>query len=159
MKKNKLITNVKCLQYSHAIIFFLCLGLFTACSSKNFPTETQFYKELSDIEVRVTLDKLESVDVDKKENVFLYFNYQVVNNSKEKVFFDPATIKISSNGVVNKAVYYGESWGSGTAAEIVLPSGESSYYLYAVYDDTNIKNGIKTISIEYPGITVEAFAK
>ena len=135
----------------------LTIALTTACTTSNFPKDTYKYSELKNIDIQFTIDKIKSVDIDHKKNVFLYFNYQIDNQSSAKVFFDPATIRMNADGLINNEIHYGSSMGSATTEQLVLPEGLSSYYLYAVYDNTAVKNGVKSISIEHPGVTVEAF--
>ena len=134
------------------VLVLVTIALVAACSTSNFPKDPYEYSELKNVDVRLTIDKLKAIEVDKKENLFLYFNYQINNQSPEKIFFDPSTIRINADGTINTAVYYGSSLGSATTEQLELPTGESSYFLYAVYEDSGIKDGIKTI-------TVEAFTK
>lgn len=135
----------------------LTINLLAGCSSGKFPKDTLNYNELKDINIQLTIDKLETIEIDNNPNIFLYFNYQINNKSTAKVFFDPGKIRLSANQSVNTQTFYGASMGSAITEEAGLPVGSSMYYLYAVYPGTSLATGINKISIKHPGVTIEAF--
>lgn len=138
------------------VLSIMLIQLF-GCSQEKIPKTPINYNQLKDIDIQLRLDKIKLVNIDDKPNVFLYFHYKIDNHSKTKTYFDPGKVRIKANGISNTSTYYGESMGSAVTEDTLLPDGVSTYYLYAVYPNPNLQNGIKDISIERSGITVEAF--
>ena len=160
MEKNIPPSRIKAKFHAYYLLALLLVASqLSGCSPRQDPKNTLTYNELKDIDIQLTVDKLKTIDVDSKPNIFLYFHYLINNRSSTKVFFDPNKLRVKANGITNTATYYGESMGSAITEEIELPAGKSSYYLYAVYTDTSLKDGINTVDIEHPGVTVDAFAK
>ena len=131
-------------QNYYFLAILLVISQLAGCSPGRYPKDTLTYNELKDIDIQLTIDKLKTTDVDGTPNIFLYFNYVINNRSNNKVFFDPNKLRIKANGITNTATYYGESMGSAVTEEIELAEGTSSYYLYAVYTDTSLTDGINT---------------
>lgn len=104
------------------------------------------FQPIPKVNLKVVLYNLNYKTEDSKTSTFLYFNYEITNESKSDVHFNFDSIKVQFNGNVSSRIYF-NSIASVIASRKKLKNGENIFPLYAVFNDSVVSKSLNSFNI------------
>lgn len=103
---------------------------------------------MENVTVQIVLKELSYKSVNDTNWTSLYFDYKVINNSQEQIYFRFDSLKVKCNESISSGIY-NNSVASVIPTNQNLKLGENNFSLYAVFSDSLVlktQNDFRIIS-------------
>ena len=104
------------------------------------------FQPIPKVNLKVVLNNLDYNSEGSNTSTFLYFDYKIINESINDIYFNYDSIKVQFNGNVSSQIYY-NSIASIIPTRKKLKNGENHFSLYAVFSDSLVSSKPSSLKI------------